>query len=339
MDVARQRKFLIAAYIGYIVVFYAILIGQIEPFSSHTSTFSLIGHLLSFPLYWIGLKIHPGEKRWPWVWFAITGLFYFLGDFFWALYADWLNVPLDSPSVCDVFYLLNSYTCCCAFICYMRQIKELRSGTIIMDILVSVLAIGSLLYHFIIAPLIVDPEVGLFQMFFHANMSVIDLALYTGILAIIWGTGQSRFYTKRTLLLGWSFFLCCFVEQFSLAIEVYELPISFYFDPLWTIPFWFFSLTATYPDEDETDDAERAALHRRWNKPLRYFRVGLPYLLSAIILLLIGPKKAFEQPAFSLVLLLAAILAVWTILRRNQDSPAPAFPQNSATEDISQTQS
>ena len=68
----------------------------------------------------------------------------------------------------------------------MRQIRELRTGTVIMDILISVLAIGSLLYHFIISPLILDPSVGLFQMFFHANMSVIDLALFTGIFAVIW---------------------------------------------------------------------------------------------------------------------------------------------------------
>ena len=315
MDVARKRKTAIAAYLFYVFVFYAILIGQIEPFSSCTSTFSLIGHLLSFPLYWIGLKIHPGEKRWPWVWFTVTGIFYFLGDFFWALYTDWLGAPLESPSVCDVFYLLNSYTCCCAFICYIRQIKDLRSNAMLMDILISILAIGSLLYHFIIAPLIISPSVGLFQMFFHANMSVIDLALFTGILTVIWGTEQSRFFTKRTLLLGLSFFLCCFVEQLSLAIEVYEIPISFFFDPLWTIPFWFFALTATYPDEDETDEAERAMLHRKWSKPLQYLRIGLPYLLAAFILLFVGPKAAFENTAFSLVLFLTALHAIQSMLR------------------------
>ena len=323
MDIAMQRKNAVAAYLVYVVVFYAILIGQIEPFLSCASTFSLIGHLLSFPLYWIGLKIHTGEKRWPWIWFTATGVFYFLGDFFWACYADWLSVPLDSPSVCDFFYLLNSYTCCCAFICYMRQIKEMQLGSTFMDILISVLAIGSLLYHFIISPLILDPSVGLFQMFFHANMSVIDLALFTGILAVIWGTEQSRFYTKRTLLLGLSFFLCCFVEQLSLAIEVYELPVAVYFEPLWTIPFWFFALTATYPDEDETDEEERAELHRKWSKPLQCLRVGLPYLLAAIILVFIGPQAASGNTVFSLVLFLTSIRALQTLLQYTRNRRMP----------------
>ena len=332
MDVARQRKNAIAAYVVYVAVFYAILIGQIEPFASCASTFSLIGHLLTFPLYWIGLKIHTGEKRWPWVWFAITGVLYFLGDFFWAYYADWINVELESPSVCDVFYLLNSYTCCCAFICYIRQIKELRTGTILMDILISVLSIGSLLYHFIISPLIIDTSVGLFQMFFHANMSVIDLALFTGILAVIWGTEQSRFYSKRTLLLGLGFFLCCFVEQLSLAIEVYDLPISFFFEPFWTIPFWFFALTATFPDEDETDETERAMLHSTWKRPLQSLRIGLPYLFAAFILIFVGPAAAFENTAFFLVLFLTAIRAIQTLLQyartrrtsRGSDNSQPA---------------
>lgn len=330
MDIARQRKNAIMAYLVYVAVFYVILIGQIEPFASRASTFTLIGHLLTVPFYWIGLKIHTGEKRWPWVWFAATAVFYFLGDFFWAYYADWLGVPLESPSICDFFYLLNAYTCCCAFICYMRQIKEMRTGTIIMDILISVLAIGSLLYHFIISPLILDPSVGLFQMFFHANMSIIDLALFTGIFSVIWGTEQSRFYTKRTLLLGLGFFLCCFVEQLSLAMEVYDLPIAFYFDPLWTIPFWFFALTSTYPDEDETDEEERAELHRKWSTPLQYLRIGLPYLLVAFILIFIGPKAAFENTAFFLVLFLTAIHTLQNMLQYARNRRTSQFPQKDA---------
>ena len=333
MDVVRQRKNAIMAYLMYVAVFCAILIGKVEPFATYTSTFGLIGHLLTFPLYWIGLKIHTGEKRWPWVWFAVTGVLYFLGDFFWAYYEDWLGVELESPSICDVFYLLNSYTCCCAFICYTRQIKELRTGTILMEILISVLAIGSLLYHFIIAPLIIDTSVGLFPMFFHANMSVIDLALFTGILAVIWGTEQSQFFTKRTLLLGLGFFLCCFVEQLSLAIEVYDLPIDFYFEPFWTIPFWFFALTATYPDEDETDEAERAELHKRCSPPLRYLRVGLPYLLTAIILVLVGPKAAFENTPFALVLFLTAGHAIMTMLQNKRSQRTTVFHQKDALGD------
>ena len=331
MDIPRQRKNAITAYLVYVAVFYIIIQGNIEPFFSYASTFGLIGQLLTFPLYWIGLKIHTGEKQWPWVWFTATGVFYFLGDFSWACYEDWLNIPMESPSICDVFYLLNSYTCCCAFICYIRQAKELRLGTTFLDILISVLAIGSLLFHFIISPLINNPSVGLFQMFFHANMSVIDLALFTGILTIIWGTEQSQFYTKRTLLLGLSFFLCCFVEQLSLAIEVYELPIALFFEPLWTIPFWFFALTATYPDEDETDEEERAAIHRTWRKPLQALRVGLPYLLAAFILISVGPDGASKNTAFSLVLFLTSIQALLTILRYARNKRTNPANNNSQT--------
>ena len=94
MDVVRQRKNAIMAYLVYVAVFYAILICKVEPVATYTSTFGLIGHLLTFPLYWIGLKIHTGEKRWPWVWFSVTGVLYFLGDFFWAYYEDWLGVEI-----------------------------------------------------------------------------------------------------------------------------------------------------------------------------------------------------------------------------------------------------
>lgn len=315
MDVARQRKMVVMAYLVYIFVFYAILMGQIEPFCSRSSTFSLLGHILAFPMYWIGLKIHPGDRRWPWIWFAVTGAFYFLGDFLWAYYTDWLGTGIESPSLCDFCYLINSYTCCCAFICYMRQIKDMRSGEAILDIIVAVASLGGLLYRFIIQPLIMNVSVGLFSMFFHANMSVIDLALFTGILIVIFGTAHSRFYSKRTLLLGFSFFLCCFVEQLSLAIEVYDLPVGFYFEPFWSVPFWFFALTATYPDEDETDAQEKMDFHRRWDEPLRYMRVALPYFLAAAILFLVGSKAALEDTVFCLVLFLTAARALLSIIQ------------------------
>lgn len=316
MDTGRRRKIAVAAYFFYIVAFYAILIGKVEPFCSHAGTVGLLGHFLAFPMYWIGLKIHQGERRWPWIWFAATGVFYFLGDLLWAYYFDWLGVELDSPSLCDLFYLLNSYTCCCAFICYIRQIGDMRSGEAIFDIVISVAALGGLLYRFIVWPLVMDPSVGLFTMFFHANMSVIDLALVAGILVIIFGTAHSHFYTKRTLLLGLAFFLCCLVEQISLAIVVYKLSFAYLFDPVWTVPFWFFALTATYPDEDETEAQEKLALHRRWDTALHYMRVFLPYLLAAAILFWVGPKAALDNVVFSAVLCLTAARALLSVVRR-----------------------
>ena len=325
MDIGRQRKIAVTAYFIYIIVFYAILIGEIEPFVSYGSTFGLIGNLLAFPMYWIGLKIHSGERKWPWIWFAATGMLYFGGDFLWAYQENWLGVTPESPSLCDLCYLLNSYTCCCAFICYIRQIGDMRADKAILDIVISVISLGGLLYHFIILPLIVNPSIGLFAMFFHANMSVIDLALFMGILIVIFGTAHSRFYTKRTLLLGLSFFLCCFVEQLSLAIEVYEIPVGFYFDPFWTVPFWFFALTATYPDEDEVEEQETMELHRHWDTPLHYTRLLLPYLLAGMILWFVGPKASLEDPAFCFVLFVTSARALLSCVHYIRDRHVQAI--------------
>ena len=102
------------------------------------------------------------------------------------------------------------------------------------------------------------------------------------------------------------FFACCFVEQLSLAIEVYELPIESFFAPFWTIPFWLFALTATYPDEDETEEEEVLALHQRWGKSIGYLQRILPYFLTGIILFCVGLNEALENVAFSIVLFLMA---------------------------------
>ena len=307
MELARQRRIAVAAYFIYLIAFYAILAFKPEPILSHVGLFGLIGNLLAFPMYWAGLKIHPGERRWPWIFFAATGALYFLGDFLWACNVTFLGSSPDVFSACNIFYLANSYTCCCAFICYLRQTEKLDLARVFFDICVSVIAIGDILYRLIILPLLKDNSVSLEEMAMHANMSVIDLALFAGILIIIFGTARSRFATKRTLLLGLSFFCCCFVEQLSLAIEVYDLPHAEFFDPLWTVPFWLFALTSLYPDEDETDAAEVEAFHRRWGGLLNRTCRWLPYLLAAVMLLLLGPGAATEDLAFFCVLLFVAV--------------------------------
>lgn len=322
MDVARQRKNAVTAYLVYVVLFYAILIGQIEPFFSYSSTFGLIGNLLAFPMYWTSLKIHQGDCRWTWIWFTATGVLYFIGDLLWAYHADVLGVEPESPSICDIFYLLNSYACCCAFICYIRQIKKLDAGSAFFDILITVIALGGLLFRFIIQPLIQDSSIGLFQMFLHANMSVIDLALFMGILMVIFGTARSRFFSKRTLLLGLSFFACCFVEQFSLAIEVYDLPIGAFFDPFWAAPFWLFALTGMYPDEDEVGEEEKTAFHRKWGKIVENACVVLPYIMTALVIWLVGIREASENGAFCLVMVLMAGRIAWSLFLHARRTPA-----------------
>lgn len=306
MDLSSRRKLAIMAYIVYIALFYIILAFDIEPFASYTSTFGLIGNLMAFPMYRTGLEIHRGQRCWPWIWFTATAVFYFIGDLIWAYSADFLGAEPVPPSLADLFYLLNSYTCCCAFICYMQQMKRLDVSSGILDILVSTAAVADIMYRFIISPLLSDDSVGIFEMFSHANMSVIDMALLAGTLMIIFGTSEERFYTERTLLLATGFFACCFVEQLSLAIDVYELPLSSVIEPLWALPFWLFALTAMYPDEDSTDEESVRALHRRWGKLLKYSCVLFPYIITTAMFFLIGPYAALRDPVFLMVILIVA---------------------------------
>ena len=94
------------------------------------------------------------------------------------------------------------------------------------------------------------------------------------------------------------------MEQVSLAIEVYDFPIELLFSPFWTVPFWLFALTATYPDEDETEEEVIASLHRRLGRAMEYLQKAIPYFLALIIYLLVGAKGIMEDFVFSLVFFL-----------------------------------
>lgn len=306
MRIVQKRRLAIAAYLVYLALFYAVLFFEIVPVISYTSIFGLIGNILAFPMFWSGIKIHDEERRLPWMLFAVTGVLYFLGDFLWAYHASVLGNPPEMPSICDFFYILNSYACCAAFVCYIYQQERTVSGRVLIDTVLSILLTGDMLYRFIILPLLKDNSVTLEELAFHANMSVIDLSLLAGILIIIYGTAHNQSFTRQSLWMGVSFFVCCFVEQLSLAIAVYELPHAQFFDPLWTLPFWLFALTSMYPDEEDRNE-EMEEKHRQWGERLECACRCLPYFLTAVAFWLIGPLELASDIVFVSIALFLAL--------------------------------
>ena len=59
MELARRRKYTVAAYLLYIAAYYLILLLEIEPFISHTSTVGLLGDFIALTFFW---WFTPAEK-------------------------------------------------------------------------------------------------------------------------------------------------------------------------------------------------------------------------------------------------------------------------------------
>ncbi len=318
MELAQKRKIAVAAYLLYVVVYYLILFLEIEPFSSYTSTFGLIGDCIGMVLFWIGLRHHPEDRRKPWIWFAATTVLYSIGEALWAYYSEFLGVDPSSPSACDFFYVSNSLTSFYAFICYIRLMNiDLRS--VAFDILISTFAVGGILFNFVLLPLLQNESAEFLPLLINLTMSTVDLTFFVGLLLLIFSSDSRLFFTPRVLLMGLAF-LCFFaVDQLTIIFAVYEMETPPIIEPFWSFPLVLLGFVSTFPDVEEKELAAQPA-HPQLERVLEYARALLPYLFTFIIQMLVGIHLGITHPLFiwSIILIVALSLRQIGILLRNR---------------------
>jgi len=113
MDITKGQKILVASYLAYIVLFYALLILEVEPVIKYADTIELVGFVLAIILMSVGIKKHSPERRLAWKLFLAAIVAYGIGDLIWAYYVTFLGVdPNSAPSICDAFYLVNTIIYC-----------------------------------------------------------------------------------------------------------------------------------------------------------------------------------------------------------------------------------
>lgn len=318
MDIARKRKFAIAAYIVYITIYYAALYLHIEPFASYPSTFSLIGDALALSMYWVGIRCQPEDERKPWIWFGISTVLYSIGESMWACYTEFLHIDPTTPSLCDVFYVSNSFASFYAFITYLRQTKiELRE--IFFDMLISLFAAGGILYYFILQPMFEDESVSTLSLAINISTTFIDLVLLVGVLLMFFGSDIRRLFSRRFLLLVASCLGFLIIDQLTMAFAIYDVEMPLIIEPFWPFPFWLLGLASLYP-EDFKNVKIQPTTHSKLAPLLDYFRFLIPYLLTLSILIFVGVQLHIVHSLFLWGVMLVTFLSLRQIfvLLRNR---------------------
>lgn len=310
MELALKRKYGVAAYLLYIAAYYLILVFEVEPFISHTSTVGLVGEVIVLTLFWFGVRCQPADKRKPWFWFAVTSVVYTCGEVLWAYYTDFLDLAPTTPSLCDIFYVSNTFISLYAVICYVRQLG-IEFKDIAFDLFISVFAVGGIFYNFVMIPLLEKEASQLVPLLINVSMSVVDLMFFVALLLIVFGSDSRRLFTGRTILMGLAFLSFFAVDQLTLVYEIYEMEFPAFLEPFWSFPLFLLGFVSTYPEDgNELELTERP----RSEKPLEYTRVLLPYAFTFCILFLVGIQFGLLHTLFLWGILLVVLLSIRQVL-------------------------
>ncbi|MBR1760525.1 MAG: GGDEF domain-containing protein [Schwartzia sp.] len=310
MSLERKRNLAVTAYCLYIAAYYLILFFEIEPFVSYTSTVGLVGDAIAIAFFWIGVQHQPKERRLPWILFSATVVLYSCGEALWAYYTDFLGIDPNTPSVCDFFYVSNTFTSIFAIVFYLRQ-TGINFKAIAFDLFISAFAVGGILYNFVLLPMLEQEDANLVSLFINLNMSALDLMFFVAILLLVFGADSRQFFTRRIFLMGVAFLGFFAIDQVTLIFDIYGMELPTVIEPLWAFPLVLLGYVSTYPE-----DGKKPSLppRPRLEAALEYGRVLLPYLFTFCILFLVGIKFDLLDSLFLWAVLLVVLLSLRQIL-------------------------
>ena len=320
MEIKKRQKFLIFAYSLFIILFYAALFFEIEPFYTYSSTVELFGFVLAIPLLCDGVKIHSDGYKLPWILFLTATTIYFVGDIIWAYNEDYLGVPPVAPSICDFFYLTNTVIFLAGLIAYLKNMHTINFASISFDMFISIFAAAGIMYNFMLAPILENGAENFLELFLMAVIPVIDFAMLAGITLLIFGTDDRIIINHENNILVWAFLVMFAVDEFALVEKIYNLDVALILDPIWSLCCFMIGVASLRPATNEIPKSRFFNFVSRSEKILLYSRMLIPYFYTFLLLILIGAKYDLFDEIFlwAIVLMILISLRQVLVIERNK---------------------
>ena len=282
------------------------MIFNVEPINTYSKTFGLIGNLMCFPVFWSGIKYHDPDHKKPWQYFLVAASIYFIGEIIYAYYTDVLGEEPEAPSICDIFYFSNTLVCYIGLFYYIKAIQKGKLKSISFDMIISIFAVGGIIYNFVLMPLLSEENLSDWLIVFvDLYNPVFDCALLVGLLMFFFSTDNQTFLKPENILLTLAFTSSFTLDQFSLINNIYELNFDLMLDPLWSLYYMLLALASLYP----VSQTKNLFYYYSF---IEYLRITLPYIYTFTILFMVGAKFSL----FNSVFLWAMILVIMLSLRQ-----------------------
>lgn len=317
----KWQKILIATYILFLICFYAVLIFEIEPFTTYASVIELFGFGITALLLIIGIKKHTPETRLVWKIFFVAIMAYGVGDVLWAYYEFFLDFdPNSATSLCDIFYLINTFIYCVGLVFYLKQMQTISFMAISFDMIISLFAAAGIMYNFMVVPILESPSVDHLQIFLQLLYATVDFSLMAGIMLLIFGVDDRIIFNRENIFLAWAFLVTFVLDEISIFQTLYAMDFGGMIEPIWSLGCFSIAVASLYPSTRKIPHTRFFNFTSRIERTLLYSRMLIPYLYTFALLLAVGAKYDLLDPIFWWAICLIILISVRQIfvLERNK---------------------
>ncbi|MBO4336274.1 MAG: GGDEF domain-containing protein [Desulfovibrio sp.] len=320
MLLQRSKRLFLGITILFYIVYLTVLLKNIQPLREYTDLFELGGIFLSFPIFAVAIVHLPKAFRLVWLGFALTALFSFSGEGLWSYFYHVQGFEPESPSLCDVFYLLCYFPCISALLYFLKIDKRINFTHVSLDLLISFIASAGIISIFFVEPVLSNQKASFLALLIQVSFPVLDLILLFECLILFFNSTSSEFYKPSIFLIIIGFMIIFFADQCNLLEVLYDLNITSYLELLWPIAYILLAFSGLLFCEELTKQSS-LKVTKFQERLVEVIRLLTPYLLTFSVLIFICINYNLYNLVYAWAMLLLIILSVrqiFVLIRNKQ---------------------
>ncbi|MCR5536356.1 MAG: GGDEF domain-containing protein [Succinivibrio sp.] len=256
-------------------------------------------------------QITPKERlAWQLIW--VSMYFHIIAEGLWGYQVLVYETEPELPSICDLFYVLDSLLLLGSMFVYLKQVGRQRMQMFSLDFLIIAVIIVGIIYYFQVSPLW-SSEYSPLGVMIKIFYPITDLLLTFGLLYLIFLVNHALLNSRDLYLLVGVLFLCL-GDELDLASDLYDFDLDWFIEPLWSVPYLFFLLAALQPNPQRGADIGDSRQHEFWQGVIEVIRSSLPFVGTLVILLIGMLKYNLHDLLVWWGMLLVALLSIRQIM-------------------------
>lgn len=261
----------------------------------YSDIFTLIGNTLSIVFIIIGIRSQKGQCHISWRLFLLGLVFTFVGDFIWIYSELVLNQEVALVSISDVFYLLGCLCYLLGLIYYIKKEKSTKFVYIGFDILITMVACGTILVKYVMLPIWTSNDITLLEKYVSILYPLFDLGYIAGLTTLLFISSKKR-PRIPTIIIILSFTTYLIADLFYAVAEGNTVVFGNYIDILWPFAALLLSISIFFCTKKSDNSELQSTQNPTTIKYREMFFFLLPYIWTGVAIILVSHKYLLIEP-------------------------------------------
>lgn len=306
-------------FLGFIIFYVLLYFFWLNVWTNNEAVLTSGGNLLSslgclIASVWLftAYRKSTGNEKIFWLLLTIGTLNYFIAEFLWLIYENFLFAEVPFPGQPDFFYMLQPIFYLAAFAFKLaKENQKQHHIKFLFDVLIVMIVASTFSWHFLLSPIIAAGDISTYALIVSLAYPISDLVLLLGVSSIYLSTKKSTFTSSLLALSLGLFFQIIADSAYLHLVSTDQYNSGSFIDPLFILAILFIGFSGVLRT-DRAANTHTAISDKEPLQQLDFLRLSLPYATVLILFVFM----VFRSSSIDSVTIGSGISILLVILRQ-----------------------